>query len=137
LLTGAFWGFAPVAILLAAGISWAGQSVTQPALRAAFLYNFANFTEWAADAAGPLTICVLEDSAVESALNDLVGGATINGRVSNGPDFVCLGGIVGLFVDEGRMRFAINPDAAQRTGLRLSSRPLQLAKILKDDRHGQ
>ena len=179
LLTGVFWGFAPVAILLAAGISWAGQSVTQPALRAALLYNFAKFTEWAADAAaaGPLTICVLEDSAVESALNDLVGGATINGRavlisrgarlrtchlvylgiadreratsilgelqgaavltVSNGPDFVRLGGIVGLFVDEGRMRFAINPDAAQRAGLRLSSRLLQLAKILKDDGHGQ
>jgi hypothetical protein len=33
------------------------------------------------------------------------------------------------------MRFAINPDAAQRAGLRLSSRLLQLAKILKDDRH--
>jgi hypothetical protein len=179
LLTGVFGGLAPVAILLPAGIGWAGQSVTQPALRAAFRYNFAKFTEWAAGAAasGPLTICVLEDTAVESALTDLVGGSTINGRavlisrgarlrtchlvylgiadreratsilgelqgasvltVSNGSDFVRLGGIVGLFVDEERMRFAISPDAAQRAGLRLSSRLLQLAKILKDDRHGQ
>jgi hypothetical protein len=176
LLPGILGGIiAPVAILVA-GVSWAGQSVTQPALRAAFLYNFAKFTEWSSDASpGPLTICVLDDSAVEGALSDLVGGSTINGRavtishgerlrachlvylgvpdreraasilyelqgasvltVSNGPEFVRLGGIVGLFVDEGRMRFVINPDAAQRAGLRLSSRLLQLAKILKDDRH--
>jgi uncharacterized protein DUF4154 len=168
---------APVAILLAS-VSWAGQSVTQPALRAAFLYNFAKFTEWTSDgsASGPLKICIVDDSAVEGALSDLVGGSTINGRtvvisrgvrprachllylgdvdrdravaildelhgaavltVSDGHEFVRLGGIVGLFVDEGRMRFAINPDAAQRAGLRLSSRLLQLAKILKDDGHG-
>jgi hypothetical protein len=167
----------PFAMLFAAGVSWAGQSVTQPSLRAAFLYNFAKFTEWGDEAtiSGPLTICVLDDSAVEGALNDLVGESTINGRavlisrgarlrachlvyvgitdrqraasildelqgaavltVSNGYDFVRLGGIVGLFVDEGRMRFAINPEAAQRAGLRLSSRLLQLAKILTDDRH--
>ncbi len=163
-------------MLLAAGASWAGQSVTQPALRAAFLYNFAKFTEWGDEVSspGPLTICVVDDKAVEGALLDLVGGSTINGRtvlisrsvrlrachlvylgvadparaasvldelqgaavltVSNGDEFVRLGGIVGFFVDEGRMRFAINPDAAQRAGLRLSSRLLQLAKILKDGR---
>ena len=156
------------------------QAVTQPALRAAFLYNFAKFTEWPADRPpnGPLTLCVLDDSGVEGALNDLVGNSTINGRaviistkvtgarlrtchllyvgettagrasaildellgapvltVSNGDDFVRLGGIVGLFLEEGRMRFAINPDAAQRAGVRLSSRLLQLAKIFRDDRH--
>jgi hypothetical protein len=166
---------APVAILLA-GVSWANQSVTQPALRAAFLYNFAKFTEWNSDASpGPLTICILDDAAVQGALSDLVGGSTINGRavaisrggrlrachllyvgdadrdraasildelqgasvltVSNGHDFVRLGGIVGLFVDEGRMRFVINQAAAHRAGLRLSSRLLQLATILTDDRH--
>ncbi len=180
MLAGIVGGVAtPVAILLAAGVCWAGQSITQPSLRAAFLYNFAKFTEWGDDSAlsGPLTICVLDDSAVEGALNDLVGGSTINGRavqisrgarlrtcnlvylgiadreriasildelqgatvltVSNGYEFVRLGGIVGLFVDEGRMRFAINPEAAQRAGLRLSSRLLQLAKILNADRHDQ
>jgi hypothetical protein len=69
-----------------------------------------------------------------SILEELHGASVLT--VSNGSEFVRLGGIVGLFVDQGRMRFAINPDAAQRAGLRLSSRLLQLAKILKDDRHG-
>jgi hypothetical protein len=154
------------------------QAVTQPTLRAAFLYNFAKFTEWPNESATPLTLCVLDNSAVEDALIDLVSASPINGRsvtierggssarlracnllyvgdtnttriaaildelqgapvltVSDGAEFIHHGGIVGLFVEEGRMRFAINPDAAQRAGLRLSSRLLQLAKILKDDRH--
>jgi hypothetical protein len=154
------------------------QAITQPALRAAFLYNFAKFTEWPGDVTpvGPLTLCVIDDSAVESALGDLVGKSAINGRTvtisrgvsgarlrachllyvgevgsgraaaildelqgapvltaGNGDDFVRIGGVVGLFVEEGRMRFAINPDAAQRAGVRLSSQLLRLAKILRDD----
>jgi hypothetical protein len=43
------------------------------------------------------------------------------------------GGIAGLFVEQGRMRFAINVEAAQRCRLRISSRLLSLAKIVKDD----
>jgi hypothetical protein len=166
-------------MLLAVRAGLAGQAVTQPALRAAFLYNFAKFTEWPGESgpAAPLTLCVLDDTAVEGALTELVGSSAINGRtviiargvngprlrtcnllyvgettsgraaaildelqgapvltVSNGDEFVRGGGIVGLFVEEGRMRFAINPDAAQRAGVRLSSRLLQLAKIFRDDR---
>jgi len=169
---------AAIVLVVRAGLS--AQAITQPALRAAFLYNFAKFAEWPSDVTppGPLTLCVLDDSAVEGALSDLVGNSTINGRtvtisrgrgatklrtchllyvgeattdraaaildelqgsavltVSNGDDFVRLGGMIGLFVEEGRMRFAINPDAAQRVGVRLSSKLLQLAKILRDDRH--
>jgi hypothetical protein len=45
--------------------------------------------------------------------------------------------MIGLFVEDGRMRFAINSDAAQRVGLRLSSKLLTLAKIVKAGRHGQ
>jgi hypothetical protein len=167
----------PVAILLVTGVGWAAQAVTQPALRAAFLYNFVKFTEWTGEvSSGPLTICVVDDTALENALTELVDGSSINGRpvllshsrrlrachlvylgatdpertasileelqgasvltVSDGYEFVRLGGIVGLVVEQGRMRFAINPDAAQRAGLRLSSRLLHLAKILKDQRHG-
>ena len=39
------------------------QAVTQPALRAAFLYNFAKFTEWPANSLpdGSLTLCVLDE----------------------------------------------------------------------------
>jgi hypothetical protein len=57
--------------------------------------------------------------------------------VGTSDQFARSGGMVGLFVEDGRMRFAINPDAAQRSGVRLSSRLLALAKLVKDARHGQ
>ena len=166
-----------LALLLVCDGAWAAQDVSQPNLKAAFLYNFAKFAEWPADASpgGPLTLCVLHDSASEDALVRLVRGASINGRavtvsmgapkakirachvlyiadvdpdaivaileevkgapvltVGDGDTFPQRGGIVGLTVEDGRMRFAINPDAAQRSGVRLSSKLLSLAKLVRD-----
>jgi hypothetical protein len=57
--------------------------------------------------------------------------------VGDGEPFARGGGMIGLFIEDGRMRFAINPDAAQRAGLKLSSRLLNLARIVKEGRHGQ
>ena len=57
--------------------------------------------------------------------------------VGDGEQFVRLGGIVGFYVEDGRMRFAIGGDSARRSGLRLSSQLLGLAKLMKDERHGQ
>ena len=45
-------------------------------------------------------------------------------------NFIERGGIVNFFVDDGKVRFEINPAAAERAGLRISSRLLQLAKIV-------
>jgi hypothetical protein len=154
------------------------QSASEPALKAAFLYNFARFAEWPADAApaGALTICVTGDAAVADALDGTVKGRTIDGRevgvsrvkpdgfrachvlyvtgvdekrarqilddlkdapvltVSDGEAFARNGGVAGLFVEQGKMRFAINVWAAQHVRLRISSRLLSLAKIVKDER---
>jgi hypothetical protein len=52
--------------------------------------------------------------------------------VSDGKDFSQAAGIIELYVEGGRMRFAINLDAADRSGLRLSSRLLGLAKITRN-----
>ena len=52
--------------------------------------------------------------------------------VSDGKGFSQAGGIIELYVEGGRMRFAINVDAAERSGLRLSSRLLGLAKVIRD-----
>ena len=168
--------------ILASSVLAASQAVTQPALKAAFLYNFAKFVEWPGDAApsGPLTVCVLDDLAVEDSLSQLVNGAPVANRsvtlvksarnrslrvchvlyvgdpeparatatvdelknapiltVGDGDQFARGGGMIGLFIEDGRMRFAINTEAAQRAGLRLSSRLLSLAKIVKEGRHGQ
>ena len=52
--------------------------------------------------------------------------------VSDGKDFAQAAGIIEVYVEGGRMRFAINVDAADRSGLRLSSRLLGLAKIIRN-----
>jgi hypothetical protein len=168
-------------LVVGASALLSGQAVTQPALKAAFLYNFAKFAEWPGNSTStPLTLCVLDDSAVEDALGQLVGGGPVNGRgvtvlrsartralrgchvlylgdpdpgrsaaildelkgapvltVGDGDQFVHGGGMVGLFIEDGRMHFVINTDVAQRVGIRLSSRLLSLARIVKDGPHGQ
>ena len=56
------------------------QPTTVSAVRAAFLYNFAKFAEWPADALAPgqkLSLCVLGDNAVADALEQTIKGHTI------------------------------------------------------------
>jgi YfiR/HmsC-like len=69
-------------VLLAGGTATAQPTVTAPALKAAFIYNFAKFADWPADASptGPLTICVLGDAAVADALDSTSKGRNIAGR---------------------------------------------------------
>jgi hypothetical protein len=155
----------------------AADAVPASTVRAAFLFNFARFTEWPSDSpAGPVMLCVLGDPAVADALDHLAGDRQIGGRevsiarlvshravktchllfiagtnaavqarmldevarlpvltIGEGERFVQIGGVVGLFLDDGRMRFAINTDAVLRAGLKLSSRLLGLAKVLRDE----
>jgi len=75
------------------------QDVTEPALKAAFIYNFAKFTNWPANAAAPAApfmMCVVGDAAVGDALERVVNAHLLAGRtmaVSNvapaGPWGVC------------------------------------------------
>ena len=167
---------AAIVLLLIAGGTTTEAQATAPALKSAFLYNFAQFTEWPSDVdiAGPLTICVLGDAAVAAALRGTVQGRSIDGRevavshveadglhgcdvlyltgldskrsqqildevkgepvltVSDRDQFAQTGGMIGLFVENDRMRFAINVEAAARARLRISSRLLSLATIVKD-----
>jgi hypothetical protein len=166
---------------IAAGSGTAGGSdvAADVAVKAAFLYNFAKFTEWPALPPGsPIVLCVVGGDAIASALVETVKGQDINGHalevwrtqespswrschllfiadaetrkaasglagiktlpvltVSDGKDFSQGGGIIELFVEGGRMRFAINMDAAEVSGLRLSSRLLGLAKVTRNG-HG-
>ncbi len=58
------------------------QDVTEPALKAAFIYNFARFTTWPADlpATDSFVICVLGDTAVGDALTRAVAGRQLMDR---------------------------------------------------------
>ena len=155
------------------------QGVSAPALKAAFLFNFAKFAEWPSDAmaAGvPLSLCVLGDESVGEWLGEMLksrpadsGSLTVRSLrddsavrschvlyltgmdmkhagavlelVKNQPvltvsdlgEFTRAGGIAEFFEESGKMRFAINTRAAERARLRLSSRLLSLAKIVRDE----
>jgi hypothetical protein len=155
------------------------QGVSAPALKAAFLFNFAKFAEWPSEAMAPgmpLTLCVFGDEAVGDALADILKNRpadsgtlsvrrlrddstarschvlylagmdmkraisvveTVKGlpvlTVSDVGDFARTGGIAEFFEEGGKMRFAINTRAVERAHLRLSSRLLSLAKIVRDE----
>jgi len=73
---------AAIASLLLMPASVSAQDVTEPSLKAAFIYNFAIFTEWPADVvpAGPFVVCVLGDAAVGEALERQFKGRLIAGH---------------------------------------------------------
>jgi hypothetical protein len=78
------WGPAAIAGLVLIASSVAAQSVTEPALKAAFIYNFARFTDWPADPASgrePFLLCVVGDAAVGAALVRAVHDRTLGGHV--------------------------------------------------------
>jgi hypothetical protein len=54
---------------------------------------------------------------------------------SNG--FAVLGGTIELTLEDSHIRFAINTDAADRSGLTVSSKLLALAKIVHDEGHSK
>jgi hypothetical protein len=158
------------------------QSASAPALRAAFMYNFAKFTEWPANVIRrdqPIVFCVRDDAPMAEALQQIVKGRAVGGHAlavrrvgldngvrachllyASGLDakrtnellgtvgplpvltvgdferFAQMGGVANFFVEDGKMRFAINIDSAQRAGLRVSSKLLMLARIVRtsDDR---
>ena len=149
-------------------------------VKAAFVYNFARFTEWPdaafQDAASPLRLCVLGQDPFDGALNT-IAGKSVGSRqllvsypiwasevrdchilfiseaagnrlseivthledspvltIGDSPDIARSGGIIGLENVENRIRFQVNLDAAHRSGLRLSSRILDLATSIHSER---
>ena len=152
-------------------------SVPVTSMRAAFLFRFAQFTEWPADAlppAAPIAFCAVGDPETADALDRTVRQQSINGHalvvrrevedggarachvlfighaagkagpelirsvagapvltVSEEAAFAESGGIVQLYTERARMRFAVNVDTALRQRLRLSSQLLSLARIVK------
>jgi YfiR/HmsC-like len=171
-------GAALAAVCGVAAADPGAQTASAPALKAAFLFNFAKFTEWPWDVLRPgasLVLCVAGEPRVSKALEDATAGRDVEGHplttrsididgpvqschilyiesfddrralallerikgkpvltVSDLGTFAELGGVANLFVEDGRMRFAVNVESAQRSKLRLSSRLLSLAKIVKD-----
>ena len=143
-------------------------------LKAVFLYNFAQFTEWPEDAfadeKSPITIGVLGTDPFGPALNDTIRGETVRGRplvvehyrradeiktchilfvsqaeirhwedivkgmkgkpiltVADADGASSSGAVIRFAVENNKVHFRINQDAARQANLTLSSRLLRVA----------
>ena len=79
------------------------------------------------------------DSRAGSRLIEVLKDAPVL-TVTDFGQFAAMGGTTNLFVEEGRIRFAVNLEATARARLRISSRLLSLAKLVKlvkDDTNAQ
>ena len=166
-----------IGVLLRAQAGAAGIEEYQ--VKAAFLFNFAKFVEWPAQAFqspdSPIEICVLGPNPFGSLLDKAVEGKVVGNRkfvvrdirdaqqanechmvfvsaaggtlsqarlgeikkccvltVGEAEDFIAGGGMINLRLESARVRVEINPDAAERARLRISSKLLSLAEIKRN-----
>jgi hypothetical protein len=56
--------------------------------------------------------------------------------MGDSPGFASAGGMIGLYSEDGKMRFEINPGTLQRASLRVSSQLMKLARIADDAHKG-
>ncbi len=159
-----------------AGADEAAAHEREYLIKAAFLFNFARFTQWPASAFDPgdtgLRMCVLGEDPFGPVL-DGIAGKIILGRavvvermaeagaaqrchllfvgaseaaglkdiltlldglpiltIADMPGFAKSGGIINLKTVDNKVRFEINVLAAQRAGLRFSSKVLKLADLV-------
>ena len=157
------------------------QSFSEYQVKAAFLYNFARFVEWPADAfpdaRTPILLGILGDDPFGGALEQTVKGKTVNGRelvlrrltrvedlkgfhmlfvsssearhlpqileslrgkcvltVGETEGFAQAGGVINFTLEENKVHFEINLNTAERAHLKISSKLLALAKVVKDER---
>jgi hypothetical protein len=77
-----------------------------------------------------LFIGAAERNRVPEILKTLSGKSILT--VSETPGFAQQGGVLNFIMVESKVHFEINVDAAQRTGLKINSKLLQLAKIVRE-----
>ncbi|WP_374681776.1 YfiR family protein [Accumulibacter sp.] len=176
-----------VTLVVAAAAVWPYAASAQPTpaeentLKAAFVYNFAKYTDWPDDLwnrSPRLRLCTAgERGEFAQALAALEGKPAVRGKeievrqlsrpqdgtdchilvvvghaqmtewtrsvrlapvltVGDGEGFATRAGIIALYVEGEKLKFAINQEAAKRAGLKLSSQLLKLARLVKDEQGG-
>jgi hypothetical protein len=71
-----------------------------------------------------------EQHHLQEILQSIRGASVL--LVGESPGFAAKGGAIQFQMEDNRVRFSINPDAAERAGLRVSSKLLSLATIVHD-----
>ena len=52
--------------------------------------------------------------------------------IADNLDFIKQGGMIGLYTEAQRVQFVVNQSVTQNTGLKLSARMLQLARVPRE-----
>jgi hypothetical protein len=161
----------------------ASSAAEEYSIKAAFLFHFAQFVDWPAEAfqeaSTPLTYCTLGVDPFHGALETTFNGKTLGTRtirvqhfkqvreihgcqvlfigatekdfrppmlaslqgspmltVGETLNFAQDGGMIGFCLEENKIRFEINLDAAEHAKLKISSRLLALAKTVIGGQRG-
>jgi hypothetical protein len=94
---------------------------------------FVRFARRPQDARGSQILYVASSALpqLEAALAAVDSSAILT--VSDAPGFAAHGGMVGFSTEGDRVRFEVNLDRAERTGLKLSAKLLSLARLVSSD----
>jgi len=99
---------------------------------------FVRRVKWDASLAGARAVFVVETDVKK--LHHVFDAATAAGAltIGEGEAFATRGGVIGLLVEDRRVRFDVDTTAAQNAGLRVSSKLLALTRIVRSstDRTG-
>jgi len=76
---------------------------------------------------------VTEKDHVDKIMKEVEGSSSLTVGESEG--FAVMGGVINLFVEENKVHFEVNPLAAERARLKISSKLLTMAKIVKEQRN--
>jgi len=173
---GCFRTLGVAALVLFFGITTGpGATAPETELKAAFLYNFAKFVEWPAEAfsseTAPIQLAVFGDEDFGAKLRVLLNDKKAHGRsfevktitnpqeaknfrivfvassearrapqvleatrkspvltIGESEQFLELGGMINFVFEDAQLRFEVNPEAAQKAKLEISSKLLRLAK---------
>lgn len=71
----------------------------------------------------------MSDRRTSAILANTVGASVLT--VGDSEHFAHIGGVINFFVQDSRVRFEINPDAAERAHLRISAKLLALARVVR------
>jgi hypothetical protein len=73
-----------------------------------------------------------DTKALASILRETSAACTLT--VGDSKDFAAKGGVIGFIFDGSKVRFEINLDAAEQEGLRISSKLLSLARLVRSEK---
>ena len=175
-------------VLLMTACVWASPSgagdnsslVSEYQVKAAFLYNFAKFIEWPAEAFSsgnaPIQLCLAGEDPFGPLLEQTIQGKAAQGRemrikrlkenedlrachilfvgpaedkrlaqimdrlngasvltVGETHNFTRLGGVITLGLEQNKVRFEVNLQSAERARLKVSSKLLTLARVVRSE----